>query len=318
MNHNNVQGNVERSANAIRRFPLQRLYFLLVVILTTLSVFGLKLETDNIFSDSWKFSAEFKVNSTTLTLLLLVWVPLLIPWIVKLFPHFQQFIARLRESGIEEIEAGIARVKFFTDSKVVKEYQASVLEPSLSDAAPEKITQQIERFYESIRSTTGPKRLDSSEALAKIDQLASYYDRVREVLPSGKPRTRLMNEIAAIMWSLMSDVHEFPLRKRLNSAKGGERLSAYKYIESRPSSDCLELLLSRAIGGLEMPHGQAHALVALRRVVMDSPLSTDQLKLILHTLEWNARLDFLGTDRRSTMEGIIKIISQKTDRGTAS
>jgi hypothetical protein len=89
-----------------QRFPLRRLYLLLIPILTLLSLLGLSIQTDNIMYAPWKLSAEIRVSSITLTLLLLAWLPLLVPWIISVSPRLQKLFTGLRGFGIEEIEIG--------------------------------------------------------------------------------------------------------------------------------------------------------------------------------------------------------------------
>ncbi|NET39726.1 MAG: hypothetical protein F6K19_48500 [Cyanothece sp. SIO1E1] len=103
----------------------------------------------------------------------------------------------------------------------------------------------------------------------------------------------------------------------MNSHKAGKRLSAYKYLEWHPSSEYMDLLLSRAVGILEMPFGQYGALLALRRVLTTNELSQAQLKKIEDILHWAANLDYVCSDRgrhRLMME-IVLIISTNAGSG---
>jgi len=89
---------------------------------------------------------------------------------------------------------------------------------------------------------------------------------------------------------------------------GGERLSAYKYIEWQPSIEYVNLLLSRAIGILEMPFGQYAALLALRRIVKSNKLVQTQSREIIDILNWSANIDYIGKDRRRLMIEIVSIL----------
>src|SRR5512132_538909 len=110
-----------RSADEIRNFPFRKLYFFIIFILTLLSPIGLSLNTDDIHTEPWKISASVQITSITVTFLLLAWLPLLIPWLVSLSPRLQSLVTGFRESGLEEIEAGIVRLKFSSGVKEAAE-----------------------------------------------------------------------------------------------------------------------------------------------------------------------------------------------------
>jgi hypothetical protein len=262
----------------------------------------------------WKLSAEIRVSSITLTLLLLAWLPLLVPWIISVSPRLQKLFTGLRGFGIEEIEIGILRIKLGAGvEKAADAYANSVLKAQPTD--PSQDIQKLESSYNEAVKMLKASKLEPHDAMSKIDELCLYYDRIRESKASSSERTRLMTAIASTMWSLMPSIPNFPARERLNSAKGGERLSAYKFLEYQPNPDCLEPLLARAIGVLELPFGQYHALLALSRVVLSSEIGIPQRKLLLQTLNWNSQLEFLRKkDRGSLMKLIISALEQTSPR----
>jgi hypothetical protein len=293
-------------------FPLRRLYFLVIFILTLLSPIGLSLQTDDINSLPWKISATIQITSITITFLLLAWLPLLIPWLVSLSPRLQNFFTGLRESGIEEIEAGILRIKLSPGlQKAVETYKnvVDLHQPKASEKEPG----EIEKLYrEALSEIKVSKTLSSSEAMNKIRELSQNYDRIRSTLPSSSRRTQLLEDLSAILWSLMPSTENFPVREWLNSSKGGERLSAYKYLEHKPNLDYLDLLLSRAVGILEEPFGQYSALLAFRRMTINSQPTTAQRELIITHLRWSAQLEYMGRDRMYLMNSIVAALEKKT------
>jgi len=118
-----------------------------------------------------------------------------------------------------------------------------------------------------------------------------------------------MSDISSTMWTLVPNTKNFPLRKRLNSPKPGERLSAYKYLERYPSQENIDLLLSRSIGMLEVPFGQYAALLALRRHVVADQVEPSQAKKLISVLEWAASVEYIaGSDRYVAMAQIISIL----------
>ncbi|MFZ5819457.1 MAG: hypothetical protein ACOYYJ_06115 [Chloroflexota bacterium] len=309
MKQSSQQLESDKSAEEIRKFPLRRLYFFVIFILTLLSPIGLSLQTDDINSLPWRVSATVQITSITVTFLLLAWLPLLIPWLVSLSPRLQNFFIGLRESGIEEIEAGILRIKLSPGIKEAAETYKKKL------AEVKENPNNLEKSYkEALSALRASETLSSVDALTRIDEIGSYYDRIRKTLPSGSERTRLLTELSSILWTLMSsaNVSDLNLRERFTSTSGGKRLSAYKYLEYAPNLEYLNLLLSRAVGILEEPFGQFSALLALRRMAVSLKLDDSQKKLIVNHLEWAARLEYIGSDRVYLMTTIISILEKKS------
>ena len=204
-----------KSSDEIQNFPLRGLYFVVIFILTLLSLIKLSIQSDNISTFPWKISAEIQVNSITLILLLLIWLPLLIPWIVSISPRFQTFLTGLRESGLEEVEAGILRIKLTAGiEKAADMYEKKVLD---SDKLATTNVQEIEKLENSYRESIESvlrmsKNLTSSEAMSKVDELGLYYDRIRETMPSGHERSQLMRSVESAMWALIPSIQNFPIR----------------------------------------------------------------------------------------------------------
>lgn len=302
----------EKSAEEIRKFPLRRLYFFVIFILTFLSPIGLSLQTDDINSLPWKVSATLQITSITITFLLLAWLPLLIPWLVALSPRLQTFFTGLRESGIEEIEAGILKIKLSPGIKEAVETYKNVVDINHAKAS-EKKSDDIEKSYEiALSEIKNSKTLSSSEAMNKIKELSQYYDHIRATMPSGSRRTQLLEDLSAILWSLMPSTENFPVREWLNSSRGGERLSAYKYLEYKADLNHIDLLLSRAVGVLEEPFGQYSALLALRRVAVNSRPTIAQREVIITHLSWSTQLEYMGRDRMYLMNSIINTLKKKS------
>jgi hypothetical protein len=303
------QSDAAKSAEEIRKFPLRKLYFFVIFILTLLSPIGLSLQTDGIPSLPWKVSATIQITSITIIFLLLAWLPFLIPWLISLSPRLQKFFTGLRESGIEEIEAGILRIKL---SPGIIE-AAETYKKKLDEAKENPSNLEIS-YKEALSSLKASESLSSEDAFRRIEEICSYYDRIRKTLPSGSERTRLLTDLSSILWTLMSrvKVSDLNLEERFKSASGGRRLSAYKYLEYAPSLKYLELLLSRAVGVLEEPFGQFSALLALRRMVINLRLNDSQRELIINHLGWTAELGYIGSDRVYLMTTIISALEKKS------
>jgi hypothetical protein len=272
----------------------------------------LSLETEDVSSATWKLTADAEVTWITLALLLLVCLPVLIPWLYRTGPLLESLLDRARSQGVEEFETSIFRIKFDSGvEKAADTYQANVLKPIDESLRPEDFEQQLRESYaEALELTDSSSRgIEPTEALRRIDELAIYYCQIRQSLPSGRERTRLFTQIASTMWSLIPSTQDFPIHNRLNSPEGGDRLSAYKYLERRPSAEYTDNLLSRAVGVLETPFGQYHALLALRSLVITAQLTQSQKQRISHTLDQFEGLEYLGgKDRRTFMLSILAVL----------
>jgi hypothetical protein len=285
------------------------------------SVFGLTLEANDISNPTWNLTARAKVTWITLALLLLVYLPVLIPWLYRMSPQLERFFDRVRGQGVKTIEfqASIFGIRVdYGVENAADAYENTVLKPIDESLTPEDIEQQLRESYaEALELTDSSLGIDPTQALQRIDDLASYYGQIRQSLPSGRRRTSLFTQIASTMWSLMPSTQDFPIHNRLNSPEGGDRLSAYKYLEWRPSAEFTDNLLSRAVGVLETPFGQYHALLALRSLVTKTQLTQSQKQRISHTLARFEGLEYLGgTDRRTFMLSILAVLRSSNSSST--
>lgn len=291
---------------------LRKKYSISIFILIILSVLNISLGSDEVNSNIWSFSIELKVTSITLFLVFLFWLPVLLPLLLTQFPQLQNSLSWLREQGIEEVETNLLKIKLrYGVQEALQSYEEKVWNPGATGAnlSNQEVHQQIEkRYQDAIALVDAASNIDSVEALRRIDQLATYYDKVREEMPSGSNRTRLMRDISSTMWTLVTKTTNFPVYERLISNKAGERLSAYKYLEWQPSTEYIDLLLSRAIGILEMPFGQYGALLALRRIVAVKKLNSTLSEKTIDILNWSANLNYMGADRRRLMVEIVSIL----------
>lgn len=293
---------------------LRKKYSITVIILIILSVLTISLKSDKVNSNIWSLSVELKVTSVTLVLLFLFWLPILLPWIISQVPQVKGSLNWLREQGIEEIQTNLLRIKLkYGVQEASENYAEKISDGRYVNLTPQETQQQLESYYrDAIVLVEAASDIESSEALKRIDQLAGYYDRIREEMPSGHNRTKLLREISSIMWTLVPKITNFPIHEKLNSNKGGERLSAYKYIEWNISTDCIDLLVSRAVGILEVPFAQYAALLTLRRVAASKQLTASQSAKIIGILKWSASLDYIQQHTQKLMLEIVSILEAKT------
>lgn len=292
-NQNDPRSNT--SADGILAFPHTRIYLFVVCLLIIVSMLELPF---------------LHVTSITLVLFLLGCLPFLIPWLYAVSPRIGGSLGWLRRQGVEEVETSIFRIKLTAGVEQAAEvYENTVLQPEARLLAPAQAEQQLDRGYrEAIELAASSQRYSSADALERVDELAALYDQIRSQVPSGAERSRLMRLISSTMWSLIPQIKELPVKQRLLSDNGGTRLLAYKYLEWRPSSEALDVLLSRSIGMLETPFGQFAALLALRRVLAQAQLTAEQRRMVQTTLRWYLQLGYSGEDRRNLIQGILSTL----------
>ncbi len=301
------------SVNSVFSSSLRKKYSVTIIILIVLSILSISLKSDKVNSSIWSFSIELKVTSLTLVLLFLFWLPILLPWILSQIPQVQGSLNWLREQGIEEIETNLLRIKLkYGVQEASEKYEEKISDVGAINLTSQETYQQLERRYrDAIALVDAASDIDSTEALKRIDQLAGYYERVRDEMPFGLNRTKLMREISSTMWTLIPKVVNFPVHERLNSYNGGERLSAYKYIEWNASTDDINLLVSRAVGIYEMPFTQYSALLALRRVVTSNQVTFNKSAEIMDILNWSAHLDYMRPNCQELMTEVASILRTK-------
>lgn len=101
---------------------------------------------------------------------------------------------------------------------------------------------------------------DISIVRNQLTAMAREYEEVRNSMPSGDPRTRVMTRVESRMRSIA--LSAFPLLAELiHSASPGERLAAVAVLQEIPSAEYLTWLANRV--GVEKPFIGYHATVAL-------------------------------------------------------
>jgi hypothetical protein len=126
----------------------------------------------------------------------------------------------------------------------VSEAEARVDQADTSKAVPQNQLKAAVNLRDKVKDFS----ISKSEALeavrGQILELAEQYESVRADMPSGPPRTRRMNEIAAGMRTLA--LAGLPLRTTLTrSAKTGERLAAICMLQVEPRQRYFRWLIDR-------------------------------------------------------------------------
>jgi hypothetical protein len=103
-----------------------------------------------------------------------------------------------------------------------------------------------------------------NESEAKVRDLARQYEKLRETLPSGFERTRLMGRVVEEMKSLAPSIHSL-LSVLANSESAGERLAAITILQEAPDPEYLDWLAARL--NVEKPFMGFQATLALLSAV---------------------------------------------------
>lgn len=264
----------------------------------------------------WQLTIAPSIKTSTIILVLILSLPILLPFINNVISqgYIRRLTGTLRNEGIEEIETNIVRIKLSAQAtQTAAAYEEKVLEKRGANynLSPVTYQEQFTIAYSEVSALAGKSKSISPEtALDFINELAGYYDEIRERFPGSGKRTSLMSNIASIIWSIIPNTQNFPLEEYINSPSGGKRLASYKYLEWQPSTDYLDDLLVRALGVLEVPFGQYNALMALQRLTTTLTLDESQKRKIAANLKWHRKLRHLNSayDRKQLMSVILKIL----------
>jgi hypothetical protein len=292
---------------------LIQLLMVVGVILIVIDILQLSYQVNPNGQAGWQLTVAPSIKATTIVLALILCLPILLPLINRVISegYIRRLTGTLRNEGIEEIETNTLRIKLSADATQSAEaYERKVLsETETADVSnPIEYQATFERAYSEVTTLAQRSNAISSEqALEFINELANYYDEIRENLPGGSGRTTLMTRIASLIWSIIPSIQQFPIEKYIVSRSGGKRLAAYKYLEWQPDPAYLNELLVRALGVLETPFGQYSALNALQRLITATTLTEGQSRTVLVNLKWHSKQRHLayGQDRVQKMRAII-------------
>jgi hypothetical protein len=138
-----------------------------------------------------------------------------------------------------------------------------------------------------------------SDALQKdVAALTGRYDTLRETMPGGAERTRLMTELFKQLKETLRDTKDFDLAGHLRHDERRERLAAYAYLRTHTVPDVMSSLV-RAATSEDTPFGQYAALrAALHQRDSGVPLAAgDRAALV------EARVP--GTDRARLIDDLL-------------
>jgi hypothetical protein len=155
----------------------------------------------------------------------------------------------------------ISKVKFPGGEIEISQQITSELNQSASEAGAATGKSTAPSQGELIRATEIEKLAAGTDTIRQqAEQLAAEYERVRQAMLPGDPRTRRMEVVVSKMRTLARAF--FPLRHEFaSSASPGKRLMAIAALQVDPDYDMLEWLADRLPA--ERPFVGYHALVAL-------------------------------------------------------
>ncbi|MCQ4084366.1 hypothetical protein NGB36_28240 [Streptomyces sp. RB6PN25] len=167
---------------------------------------------------------HIRFDAITVTLLVIA----IIPWLGEIFDsitlpggagvQFRKLTAR-----VEEAEAATARLE--------REVEGA------ADTSQVALTAAQEH-------TAGELAADPAET---VDRLAADYLALRQSLPAGTERTRLMQQVFGELVRETARIPDPPIASWLESENGGLRLAAYTRLFLKPDPQYLEALLDAVI-----------------------------------------------------------------------
>lgn len=134
----------------------------------------------------------------------------------------------------------------------------------------ERRLEAVERAANAALVGDGPEggAVDDTEAWDTVRELAAEYVKVRLELPSGRARTRRMDQVFARLVRATQRVRDFDAGALLGSQDAGLRLAAYARLYALPEPEVLDALVD-AVTGEPLPFNQYWGLQAVGRGVED-------------------------------------------------
>jgi hypothetical protein len=150
-------------------FPFLRLYYAVMVMLIVLSIVDISISSDNIYDGPWKVSTGISASNTTLWLLLIAWIPVILPWLEAQLPRIRSSVGWLRSQGIEEIAASIFSIKIASGKETVDTYESKVIgsvDRTIRSPTARDIGEDLSDSYKAaIASVSKSSALSSKDAL---------------------------------------------------------------------------------------------------------------------------------------------------------
>jgi len=148
--------------------------------------------------------------------------------------------------------------KYETTNKSTKLHsQFGLKVGKLSNAIAKSLLQKTQQK----KKKATEKRASQEEGIEELLLLAKEYEEVRKKMPSGNPRTKVMENIVSKMKSLMNDPLS-NLEAWTTSTSAGERLLAIAKLQKFPNTEYLNWLAEH-VGDSEKPFIGYHSTVAL-------------------------------------------------------
>jgi len=153
--------------------------------------------------------------------------------------------------------------KYFTDFSNFK-YEDTINSTKLRSQfgqAVETLSKEIAKTINQKRKTVDENKINLTDNIQKLLQLARDYEEIRIKMPGGDNRTRVMESIVAWMKSISNDPTNF-LPTLTKSKSPGERLVAIAKLQKFPNLKYIDWLAAH-VGDVEKPFIGYNAAVAL-------------------------------------------------------
>ena len=153
--------------------------------------------------------------------------------------------------------------KYFSDFSYFK-YEDTINSTKLRSQfgqAVETLSKEIAKTINQKRKTVDENKINLTDNIQKLLQLARDYEEIRIKMPGGDNRTRVMESIVAWMKSISNDPTNF-LPTLTKSKSPGERLVAIAKLQKFPNLKYIDWLAAH-VGDVEKPFIGYNAAVAL-------------------------------------------------------
>ncbi len=234
---------------------------------------------------------EWNVDAVTLGLFLAA----LLPWLAPLIKSVE--LPGGLKVELQEIKESIEQTRGTAES-ARQRAEFAVIQGETTAARPANVTS---------RSSVADTWTATADALVK------EYNRVRDEMPSGPPRTQKMTEIFTKMIDASHENPTWDVGANLQHADRGWRLMAYAFAYARPDFSLFVPLVASACDFTDdnKPFGQYWSILAIERM-----LGVRQQAGVGHR-EWTRLNDLYrwlipGTDRHEEMRRVMESLKPTT------
>lgn len=230
---------------------------IIVILAALLSAFEV------VWKEGETIQVAVRVTGFTAAILGLVWLPSLLRTWALVGGNLKTSVGEASSPGI--LESLIPRLQpdaaLATTAAV-----AAAAEQAETEASPAE-RPELRRIVATLDATVDAPVMDRSAAVQRVKTLAAQYDALRENVPSGRDRTRLMTQIVFEARALARAGLDPPTAvATFRPASNGERVTGLALVQGAPTPDAFDVVRD-AIAHSRSAFEQYTALVTMESLI---------------------------------------------------